>query len=73
MRLHDVDGRDKPGHDAGATDVASPVSSKGTGRRPVRTRKARLPADSSMRLPGRPPGLSHMSKEIIPEFFVPRR
>ena len=54
MRLHDVDGRDKPGHDAGATDVASPVSSKGTGRRPVRTRKARLPADSRMRLPGRP-------------------
>ena len=39
MRLDDVDGRDKPGHDAGAADVvASPVSSKGTGRRAVRTR-----------------------------------
>ena len=37
MRLHDVDGRDKPGHDAWAADVGSPVSSKGTGRRPVRT------------------------------------
>ena len=33
MRLDDVDGRykpwDKPGHDAGAADVASPLSSKG--------------------------------------------
>jgi hypothetical protein len=38
VRLDDVDGRDKPGHDAGAADLASPVSSKGTGRRPVRTR-----------------------------------
>jgi hypothetical protein len=41
VRLDDVDGRDKPGHDAGAADVASPVSSKGTGRRPVRTRNDR--------------------------------
>ena len=42
MRLDDVDGRDKPGHDAGAADVASPLSSKGTGRRSVRTRDCGL-------------------------------
>jgi hypothetical protein len=28
VRLDDVDGRDKPGHDAGAADVASPVSAR---------------------------------------------
>jgi hypothetical protein len=49
VRLDDVDGRDEPwdepGHDAVAADVASPVSSKGTHRRPVRTRNVgrRLP------------------------------
>ena len=28
MRSDDADGRDKPGHDAGAADVASPLSGR---------------------------------------------